>query len=127
MLLTDEEVQERIESPMNLLNRLKSASQSRPSSPLLPSSKDLIENLDEKLQLGTVRSKAAAIMSTALDELKERIPDIEKPEKLAQIAAEMNKVLISRQDERDKPQHQIIVYAPQVIHESNFESIVVNE
>lgn len=127
MLLSDEEVQERIVSPSNLLNRLRNATKA--NSPLLPvpKSEDLIPNLDGKLT-PSVKKQAADILAEALRELKMRIPDVQRPEKLAQIAAEMNKVLIAREDEdKTKNQPQFIIYAPQVIQESQFQQIVLKE
>jgi hypothetical protein len=126
MLLTDEEVQERIESPLNLLNRLRHASKAH--SPLLPpKSGELIPDLDEKLE-PDVKKQATKIMNAALKELEMRIPDVQKPEKLALIAETMNKVIVARED-KDKGSNapQVIVYAPQVIQESHFETIIVQE
>ena len=127
MLLTDDEIQERIESPLNLLNRLRNASKAHSPSLPIPSSGDLIPDLDEKLG-GDVRKQAQKIMHSALKELEMRLPDVQKPEKLAAIAESMNKVLIARED-KDKGSNapQVIVYAPQVIQESHFETIVVQE
>lgn len=135
MLLNDDEIQERIESPLNLLNRLRSAMYKHPPSIpsseeiLPPKSSDIIENLEDKIQSSTVRSKAVGIMTAAMDELKLRIPEVQKPEKLAQIAAEMSKV-VSHQDNRnqgDKSLSQIIVYAPQVQNIENYEIVDVAE
>lgn len=129
MILTDEEVKERVESPLNLLNRLKRVSGDKSHSPCLPSPRanDILDNLDDKIKHGSLRQKAADIMTSALEELKIRIPDIQKPEKLAAIARDMNQVLISRQDQEQIKQTQIVVYAPQVISESMFETVVVRE
>ena len=140
MILNDDEIKERIESPLNLLNRLRttlnrassiipvpSGSTSIPQLP--PKSSDIIENLEDKINNTTARSKAMSIMLSAMDELDKRIPEIQKPEKLASIAAEMSKV-ISHQDSRsagDKMTSQIIVYAPQVQSIENFEVIEVSE
>lgn len=133
MILNDDEIKERIESPLNLLNRLKT-SLNRTIAPHTPapivslpppSSSDIIEDLEEKISKSTVRSKAVGILTAAMDELKIRIPDVQKPEKLAQIAAEMAKV-VSHQDNRnqgDKALSQIIVYAPQVQNIDNYEII----
>lgn len=127
MLLSDEEIQERITSPNNLLNRLRRATAPIPTLPgatLPPTTKDLDIDVDSKLAVTRIRDKAASIMASALDELSVRIPNVEKPEKLAAIAAEMNKVLIARQDDDKVKQSQIIVYAPQVIQETHFDTIV---
>jgi hypothetical protein len=137
MLLSDDEIQERIESPINLLNRLKTSLNRTiaPHTPVPipslppPSSSDIIEDLEDKIKASSVRSKAVGIMTAAMDELKIRIPDVQKPEKLAQIAAEMAKV-VSHQDQRnqgDNKLSQIIVYAPQVQNISNYEIVDVAE
>jgi len=134
MILNDEEIKERIESPLNLLNRLRSAitphNSSTQQSPCLPpKSSDIIEDLEDKIANTTMRSKAVGILNAAMDELKVRIPEVQKPEKLAAIAAEMSKV-ISNQDNRgqgDKQLSQIIVYAPQVQSLENYEIIDVGE
>ena len=128
MILTDDEIKERVESPLNLLNRLRSTT-NRVTHPSLPAARstDIIDNLDDKIKIGGVRNKAAVIMAGALAELELRLPDIQKPERLAQIAVEMNKVLQTRQDEQKNPTAQIIVYAPQVREESYYETIEVKE
>jgi len=135
MILTDDEIQERIESPLNLLNRLKSnlgkgiGSHSIQIPSLPPKSEDIIEDLEDKIANKTTRSKANGILNAAMDELHKRIPEVQKPEKLAQIAAEMAKV-VSHQDSRgqgDKPLSQIIVYAPQVQVLDNYEIIDIAE
>lgn len=136
MILPEAEVKERYESPLNLLNRLKSqlsSPHSKKSNLIVsipPTSSEVIDNLDEKLSSGGLKSKAAAIMSTCLDELKSRVREIEKPERLASIAAEMNKVVTAEnknndRDSSDKPQ--IIVYAPSIISEEHFETVYVKE
>lgn len=137
MILNDDEIKERIESPLNLLNRLKTSLNRTiaPHTPVQiptlppPSSSEIIEDLEEKISHSTVRSKAVGILTAAMDELKIRIPEVQKPEKLAQIAAEMAKV-VSHQDNRnqgDKALSQIIVYAPQVQRLENYEVIDVPE
>lgn len=130
MILTEDEVKERMASPLNLLNRLRVATNSERSSPCLPPSSDeIIENLDEKVAYGSLKSKASNIMSAAMDELKARLPEVHKPEKLAQIAAEMNKVVngskVSIEDNRKIAQ--VVIYAPQILPEEAFETIEVNE
>lgn len=126
MLLTDEEIEERLGSPHNLLNRLREACKEKPSIPSMPAptSADLGLNIDEKIAVGKLRETAAGIMALSMEQLKSRIPDISKPETLARIAGEMNKVIQSRQDE-DKKTSQIIVYAPQVIQENHFQELVL--
>lgn len=129
MILSDEEVQEKIESPLNLLNRLRSSTRERSIIPSLPPprSDEVIDDLEDKIKIGSIRQKAAGIMADALGELKNRMSEL-KPEKLAQVAAEMNKVLLTRPESDDKDKRaQIVVYAPQVVQENYFETIVASE
>jgi hypothetical protein len=136
MLLNDDEIKERIESPLNLLNRLRSSLNKslngttnktiHPSLP--PKSEDIIDDLENKISNSSARSKAMGIMISAMDELKARLPEVEKPEKLAIIAHEMSKV-ISNQDTKatGHSTSQIIVYAPQVQSLESYEIIDVSE
>lgn len=111
---------------MNLLNRLKQAATATHIPCLPPTTKDLGLDVDTKLAVGKLRENAAEIMALSLAQLKSRIPDIQKPESLARIAGEMNKVVQSRADE-DKKQSQIIVYAPQVIQENHFQELTLRD
>lgn len=124
MLLSDEDVQERLASPLNLLNRLRNTSSPSQIPCLPPTSSDLGLDVDAKLAVGKLRETAAGVMATALAELKIQIPNVQKPEKLAQIAREMNNIVQSRENE-DKTPPQIIVYAPQVIQENHFQELTL--
>jgi hypothetical protein len=136
MLLNDDEIQETIESPLNLLNRLKTSlnrathTNKTVTIPALPpKAADIIDNLEDKLRDTSTRSKAIGILNSAMDELNKRIPEVEKPEVLARIAGEMSKV-VHHQDMRtggDKSQSQIIIYAPQVQTIDSYEIIDVTE
>jgi len=132
MLLNDDEIKERIESPLNLLNRLKSslASHSPIKIPALPpTASEIIDNLEDKIKNTSTRSKASNILNAAMDELQKRISEVQKPEKLAAIATEMSKV-ISNHDNKPNSggiQSQIIVYAPQVQSLDSFDIIDANE
>ena len=69
-------------------------------------------------------------MSSAMDELKARLPEVQKPERLAQIAAEMSKVINGSQvknEDNSTKIGQVIIYAPQILPEEAFEIIRVNE
>lgn len=128
MILTDEQIQERVESPLNLLNRLRTATKTTLPSLPAPAANDLIDNLEDKIKVGKIKGEAAVIMADALRELKHRLPDCNKPEQLARVAETMNKIVEARQDrEREDKAPQVIVYAPQVIQESYFETVHVRE
>lgn len=134
MILPEDEIRERIESPLNLLNRLKRAisphhshqhSHQHPAIP--PTSAEIIPDLNEKIAYGSVKSKAMSIMTKAMEELDNRIPEVQRPEKLAAIAAEMGKVVNGMQDKADNDRRvgQIIIYAPRIIAEQDFEYVDV--
>jgi len=132
MILTEEQIQVRIESPMNLLNRLNSLGSAKkniiPCMP--PKITDVMKDVDEKLasQSNSAKHKALDIMNAAMDELKIRIPEI-KAEKLAAVAGEMNKIVNAENNKnRDGVNMpQIIVYSPTFNQETNYETIHVSE
>jgi hypothetical protein len=132
MLLTDEEIQERMESPLNLLNRLRTTvanvTQGNGTPVTMPpKAADLIDDLDSKVN--NTRVKAHGILNATMDELRKRIPEVQKPEKLAQIAAEMSKV-ISHQENKNQGASlagQIIIYAPSMQKIENYDIVDVPE
>lgn len=135
MILKEEDLKERIESPLNLLNRLKdtttSISKKRGANiipALPPSSEDLIGDLDEKLDLFTAKSKASRLMTSAIEQLQNKLDEV-KPEKLSRIAADMTRVISSsavRNNTNEVKAAQIIVYAPQIISEEKFDVVDVS-
>lgn len=134
MLLTDDELNERMESPLNLINRLKAAVSPHkpihPSIPLPPSSDEVIEDLEDKIKVGSIKSKALGLMAEALDELKYKLPEVQRPEKLAAIAESMAKVINNTEPKRnDAPvaQAQIIIYAPQIMTEETFNMVQLGD
>lgn len=119
-----------MESPLNLLNRLKNGLSPKtgaltPSPSIPPTSSDIVEDLEDKIRQGSAKTKAMNIMISAMDELAVRLPEVTKPEKLAAIAAEMGKVINNAQVkvEDNRKQAQIIIYAPQVVKEETFEYV----
>jgi len=129
MLLEEEELKKRMESPMNLLNKLKSAINPHTISipALPPSSDDVIDDIEQKITIGSIKGKALGLMSSALDELKAKLPEVSRPEKLAAIAADMGKVINNTEQRKDAPvaQAQIIIYAPQMMDENVFNVVEV--
>lgn len=132
MLLLEEELRERMESPMNLLNRLRNLTNPHKQNiipGLPPTVNDIIEDVDTKIGNGSIKSKAMSIMGNAMDELNKRLPEVQKPERLAAIAAEMSKVVNNSQERSpsEVKQGQIIIYAPQIMVEENFNIIDLGE
>lgn len=133
MILPESEAIERLESPSNLLNRLrasinphKSRKTQIPSIPP-PTASEIIPDLDDKISYSSTKHKAMAIMNSAMDELKTRLPEVQRPEKLAAIAAEMGKIVIAQNNQgiTDNRIGQIIVYSPRIVSEEQFEFVDV--
>ena len=141
MILNESEVTERMSSPLNLLNRLKdltnrhSAAVRNSSNPFgivsIPSAKEVIPDLDEKLanQSNTIKSKASGIMIQAMDELKLRVEEAKTPAELAKIAAEMNKIVTAETESNrgNENRPQFVLYAPQFNNENHYETIYARE
>lgn len=131
MLLSDEEVNARLSSPLNLLNRLREASKKVDIVSLPPKIEDLVENVEDKLSASQNLDKAAVLLGSALDQLQVRLCEVSKPEKLSSIAKDMNAIIHSAAERNksngDVHNTQVIVYAPQVMAESEFETIDVLE
>jgi len=134
MILNETEAKERFESPLNLLNRLRtSLSSPKDRSSIVsipPTAESIIENLDEKVKAAGLKTKAAGIMSDCLDEIKNRIAEIQKPTQLAAVAETMHKI-VNAEDKNKKDdlqnQPQFVVYSPTFIKEDHFETIYVRE
>ena len=132
MILNDQEVTERMESPMNLHNRLRALTAQRNSKfsaiPSIPTAKDIIPDVDEKLAFGGLKSKASSVMLKAINELDARISETTKITDLARVAGEMNKIVTAETEEKDKDNRpQFILYAPQINQENNYETIYARE
>jgi hypothetical protein len=133
MILTEEEVTARYESPANLLNRLKTATSSRhnniiPSLP--PTANDVIEDLEDKLKGNSIKQKANTILLATLNELELRIPAIDKPESLSRVAESMNKIVSTENEKNGNGKGnrigQIIIYAPEMMREDQFNVIDIS-
>lgn len=134
MLLDDNEINERLESPLNLMNRLKALTNPhRPHSmvpALPPKADDIIDDIDKKINNGSIKSKAMGLVSQALDELKVRMPEVQKPRELAAIAEQMSKIINNTEQKQsiDGPaMPQIIIYAPKIVSEDTFNIVELNE
>lgn len=129
MLLSETELKARIESPLNLLNRLRLETSSKSKSVSIPcippTAEELINDLDKKLDTSTARSKATELMSACLDELKVRLPEIAKPKELAEVAERMSKIVNAPavRLEDNRKQAQIIIYSPRIVDDAQYEVV----
>lgn len=129
MILSSEEVNSRLNSEDNLVNRfrkLTSASvvslpdvntsrtvfESVNSDENAPSIDSLVENVDDKVNSQKGISNAKAVLALVTDRLKARLTEVDKPVDLARIAAEMNKIVNGEGDKGNKTQNNIVIYRP---------------
>jgi len=146
MLLSSEEVDNRLSSPLNLINRLRRVTADReqlvmfgvqPDSrggevvSLPPSIDSLIDGIDERLNVNEIESAAKSILLSSMKELAVRLPEVQRPEKLSTIAADMNKIIAQTHESkmmRNQTNNiQVMIYAPKIRDEEQFDSITVNE
>lgn len=142
MLLSDEEIETRLDSPDNLINQLKNRLSGSHLSPLVtpeeiekvidinvPAVTDLIDDAADKIKIGLVKTTALDVLSDTLIHLKARVAETDKPEKLSKIAGDMGKVLnsITPKNDSDRPNTNVIIYKPIMVNESYYDSIQVNE
>jgi hypothetical protein len=134
MLLSEDELKERTGSPMNLLNRLNALkNKHKPADipALPPTAAELIPDIESKIQHGAIKSKAMGLITQAMDELKHRIPEVNKPQELATIASQISKVLIAVEPKQEQANldnaPKIIIYAPRIMTEETYNVVDLNE
>jgi len=155
MLLDNKGIETRLNSSHNLMNRLKSISRKKSNLISLPDSREreedsklavfdansnesslsadtLIEDLDFKLQRGSMKRKAVNVLSNTLDALAANIHDIDRPATLSKIATDMSKIVYNLDEDarsaQNNPQsQQVIIYRPIMQTENHFDSINLQE
>ena len=148
MLLKDEEVTARLESPNNLLNRLNriTARNDNPMSIFKPSTSEveisavlggesietddidkLVEDNAKKIKMGIVKARALDVLHDALGELGNRLSETAKVRDLATIAKDMNSILTAEDNKKNNINQQVVIYKPVVNDISKYETLVVNE
>ena len=155
MLLDNKGIETRLNSSHNLMNRLKSISRKKSNLISLPDSREreedsklavfdansnesslsadtLIEDLDFKLQRGSMKRKAVNVFSNTLDALAANIHDIDRPATLSKIATDMSKIVYNLDEDarsaQNNPQsQQVIIYRPIMQTENHFDSINLQE
>lgn len=125
-VLSDEDVIKRVESPMNLINRLRSTTKKENlivSIPVPPKANDIISNLDEKVTLGSSKTRALSVMNRVLGRLDDEttIANI-KVERLPAIVAQMATAIKGLEPEKDKEDNrvQFVIYSPTIMKESDY-------
>lgn len=133
MLVAEAEVIQRVESPLNLLNRLRELSHTSHKTPIPtippPKTEDLIPNIDEKLATKNSQDKALSVMNKALHKLDMHVEELE-PKRLTAIIRDMSQTIKNLEPERDTildNKIQVVVYSPRQSSEEEFEVIESKE
>lgn len=148
MILNDTEVNNRLESPLNLINRLNQLNKRTTGMELFGvnqkirdnersagiSTSDYDDPLDEiipdsaeKIKLGIVKTKALDVLHDSLQSLHIRLPEIGKVKDLSTIAKDMNHILTAEDSKKSNNHSQVIIYKPIINELSKYETLVVNE
>lgn len=134
--MTNEEVNSRLESPDNLINRLRSSMTTRclpmrnedDKSEPTPTVAELVDNLEDKLKFGAVRAKALSVLHDSLEVLHGNLGNVTKIKDLSGIASDMNRILTADESSKNsKTGNNIIIYKPVVNRVEHYETVVVNE
>jgi len=78
------------------------SSQSTNLQPATPTLDQLVPNANTELKLTQVHDKAVDVLHTAMDEVKRRLPEVQKVKDVAAIVAQMNKVVTDIRTDRNK-------------------------
>lgn len=139
MLLNEDEVIARLNSPDNLVNRLKAMSvfripDNKPSGVVNvpPPIENLIEDLDRRVKTASIHEKALDLLSDSISELKNRLPEVDSVKSLASVARDMGVIVKNietienerRTNKSDGPKVQFVYYAPTILTESDFGPVV---
>lgn len=81
-----------------------------------------------QVEMDKAHDEALDLMVSCIGEIKGRIKEVSKPEKLSKVAADMSRIIgtmrgLNGDEINNGPKQQIIVYAPQIKQESEYETI----
>lgn len=141
MILQNDEIEARLSSPENLLNRLAKLTTRSPVSipevidssenlsDSVPSVADLVDNLENKLTGGKAYTNALNVLAESTELLRSRIGEVRKPEKLSKIASDMSRIVngFNEKNNKNSNNNTVIVYKPVVNNESHYETVYANE
>lgn len=156
MLMNDSEIEQRLNSPDNLINRLRSrlnggftglelvtqtskdnavaelVDKSSSAGIDFPDVTDLVENADDKIRASLIQTTASEVLIDTLENLKYRLGEADNPTQLSKIAADMSKVIASikqstKVDNNLNVNQQVIIYKPVMHTEAHYDAIQVSE
>lgn len=144
MILEDNEVEARLSSPLNLLNRMRALTEVESLvKPVLipevvnengefddaPSISDLVDNFENKIAGGKAYTNALGVLGESVQMLRAKLHEVEEPKQLSRIASEMSKIVngFNEQNKNKNMTPTVIVYKPVVNNEQHYETVYANE
>ena len=106
-------------------NETKTEIQSQPLSD--DNLSELVDGAEKKIQLGIIKTKAADVLNSALDQLRIRLPEVNRVKDLSTIAKEMNSIVTEESDKKQNVNQQVIVYRPILNEISKYETVISHE
>jgi hypothetical protein len=126
-VITEEEVIRRVESPMNLFNRLRSTTKKDTQIVSIPAPKsdELIPNLDDKIGVMNSKSKALLVMNKVLTRLDSEIECIES-KKLPSVVRDMASAIRALEPESTEKSNnvQFVIYQPTMMKETDYGAVI---
>ena len=138
MLLTEEEVNHRLSSPLNLINKINKKEEARELeifNPRLnnnpPSIDELIENADDKIKIAATASKALTVLEESVTMIGNRLNEVEKVRDLSKVARDMSTIVGTIDEIKNSragiTKNQLVIWQPIIMTENHYEVIHVNE
>ena len=143
MILDSNEIDARVSSPLNLMNRLRALSgipsipdniqngiihrKEETTIPSIPSVDDLVESVDDKINKGKAVSGAKAVMAESINRLRQRLIEVDNPVQLSKIATDMHKIVNAEVENRKPNNAPIVIWKPEMHQENHYETVVVSE
>lgn len=149
MLMNETEVDSRLNSPDNLINKLRLITRNKVKDSgmeifgvpteavtgevvsLPPTADDLFDDFDSKIKKNMAKTSAMDTLVDAIGSLHQRLPEIDKAETLSRVARDMSSVL-KQMNEADAAngeasKAQIIIWKPVMMQGQQFATVHVNE
>jgi len=144
MILNDNEINTRLKSPLNLINKINNVSRAKATGMelFIPRStsnenesslngaviKDELDQvIDEgKIKLGLVKAKALEVLHDSLNQLQVRLPEVSKVRDYSSIARDMKAILVD-EEANSKFGAQVVIYKPVINDINKYETLVVME
>lgn len=136
MLLTEDEVNTRLESPLNLVNQIVRHQSDKAELmdnivPRTPSIEELVDNVEDKIRLVSAHGKAIKALDQSVTAINERIHEVEKAKDLSRIARDMSGIVSSidemRNNRSSRNGNNLIIFQPIIMKEDHYETIHVHE